>query len=115
MSGLDKIPRELVMTSFLPFLDGVSLNQLSLVNRRWCNTVRDFLREFNKVVQLSVSHMDNIFYFLTKEANKLVKLELVWNTGTMQDNKLLCKVISNNQGRRISFDHKFYLGFININ
>ena len=99
------------MTSFLPFLDGVSLNQLSLVDRRWCDTVRDFLRDFNKVVLLTVSHMDNIFHFLTKEANKLVKLELVWNTGTMQDNKFLCNVINNNQGRLISFDPKIFLKF----
>ena len=86
------------MNFLLPFLDGNSLNQLCLVNSEWCETVRDFIRDFNKVIRMTVNHRDNIFHFLTKEATKLVKLELVWNTDNRKDNRHLDDVLSDNQG-----------------
>ena len=86
------------MNFLLPYLDGSSLNQLCLVNSEWCETVRDFIRDFNKVIRMTVNHRDNIFHFLTKEATKLVKLELVWNTDNRKDNRHLDDVISDNQG-----------------
>ena len=85
------------MSLLLPFLDGASLNQLCIVNRKWCETVRDFVRDFNKVIQLTVSQRDNIFHFLAETSNKLVKLELMWSTGSRLDNQLLGDVIANNQ------------------
>ena len=86
------------MNFLLPFLDGNSLNQLCLVNSEWCETVRDFIRDFNKVIRMTVNHRDNIFHFLTQEATKLVKLELVWNTDRRKDNRLLIDVLSDNEG-----------------
>ena len=86
------------MNFLLPFLDGTSLNQLCLVNSEWCETVRDFIRDFNKVIRMTVNHRDNIFHFMTLEATKLVKLELVWNTDSRKDNRLLDDVLSDNQG-----------------
>ena len=86
------------MNFLLPFLDGNSLNQLCLVNSEWCETVRDFIRDFNKVIRMTVNHMDNVFHFMTREAFKLVKLELVWNTDSMKDNRLLNDVLSFNDG-----------------
>ena len=86
------------MNFLLPFLDGNSLNQLCLVNSEWCETVRDFIRVFNKVIRMTVNNRDNIFHFMTKEATKLVKLELVWNTDNRKDNRHLDEVLSDNQG-----------------
>ena len=86
------------MNFLLPFLDGNSLNHLCLVNSQWCQTVRDFIRDFNKVIRMTVNHSDNIFHFLTMEATKLVKLELVWNTARRKDNRLLDDLLSSNQG-----------------
>ena len=86
------------MNFLLPFLDGNSLNHLCLVNSQWCETVRDFIRDFNKVIRMTVNHSDNIFHFLTMEATKLVKLELVWNTARRKDNRLLDDLLSSNQG-----------------
>ena len=59
------------MNFLLPFLDGTSLNQLCLVNSEWCETVRDFIRDFNKVIRMTVNHRDNIFHFITREATKV--------------------------------------------
>ena len=86
------------MNFLLPFLEGNSLNNLCLVNSEWCETVRDFIRDFNKVIRMTVNPRDNIFHFLTMEATKLEKLELVWNTGGRKDNRLLNDVIDDNQG-----------------
>ena len=85
------------MNFLLPFLDGTSLNQLCLVNSEWCETVRDFIRDFNKVIRMTVNHRDNIFHFIPREATKVVKLELVWNTDSRKDNQLLYDIISDNQ------------------
>ena len=85
------------MTFLLPFLDGASLNQLCVVNKKWCDIVRDFVGAFNKVLQLTVSQRDNIFHFLAERSTKLVKLELMWSTGSRMDNQFLRDVISNNK------------------
>ena len=89
------------MNFLLPFLDGNSLNNLCLVNSEWCETVRDFIRDFNKVIRMTVNNRDNIFHFMTKEATKLVKLELVWNTASRTDNRLLDDLLTFNEGGSI--------------
>lgn len=89
------------MDFLLPFLDGNSLSQLCLVNSEWCEVVRDFIRDFNKVIRMTVNHRDNIFHFLTQEATKLVKLELVWNTASRTDNRLLDDLLTFNEGGSI--------------
>ena len=53
-ASFDNVPQEVLMKILFPFCDLRSLKELSKVNPEWNLAVRRFMKEFNKVVLLTV-------------------------------------------------------------
>ena len=96
-SYLDTLPKEVVMDVLLPYIDMESLRKFSFTSWKWHHKVKSYLSDFNRVVQTKVRLHDNVFHSTVKDASKLVKLELIWSTGSESDNNLLEKILVNNK------------------
>ena len=96
-SYLDNLPKEVVMDVLLPYIDMESLRKFSFTSWKWHHKVKSYLSDFNRVVQTKVRLHDNVFHSTVKDASKLVKLELIWSTGSERDNNLLEKILFNNK------------------
>ena len=118
---LDTIPREVLMKILFPFCDLRSLKELSKVNPEWNFAVRLFMKEFNKVVIMTVdSQTRDILHFVAQQTTKLVKLNLIWDTNLKCDNNALVKVIQSNKAlndvKIVTKDknHKLSLDFVKL-
>ena len=66
--GLDALPKEVLMNILFPFFDMKSLYDISKVNTKWERIVLNYIRDFNKVVQMTVNNDNrNVFKFTTRE------------------------------------------------
>ena len=94
------------MKILFPFCDLRSLKELSKVNPEWNLAVRRFMKDFNKVVILTVdSHSRDLLHFVAQQTTKLVKLKVIWNTDLKSDKNALVRIVqSNNALKEIKFD-----------
>ena len=105
-ASFDNVPQEVLMKILFPFCDLRSLKELSKVNPEWNLAVRRFMKEFNKVVILTVnSHSRDLLHFVAQQTTKLVKLNVTWNTDLKSDKNALVRIVqSNNALREILID-----------
>ena len=95
--NLSYLPKELLMKTLLPYLDMKSLNALSKASMKWKETVGNYLVNFNRVIQTDVSLTNRLFFSSAKDANNLVKLELIWNTDSRLDSEFLDQILNANK------------------
>ena len=105
-ASFDNVPQEVLMKILIPFCDLRSLKELSKVNPEWNLAVRRFMKEFNKVVILTVnSHSRDLLHFVAQQTTKLVKLNVIWNTDLKSDKNALVKIIQSNKAlNKINID-----------
>ena len=97
--GLDTLPKEVLMNILFPFFDMKSLYDISKVNTKWERIAKNYIRDFNRIVQMTVNNDNrNVFKFTTRNAQKLEKLSLKWATGQESCSDILVDVLeqSNN-------------------
>ena len=72
-ASFDNVPQEVLMKILFPFCDLRSLKELSKVNPEWNLAVRRFMKEFNKVVLLTVdSNNRDLLHFAAQQTTALV-------------------------------------------
>ena len=97
LGSLDCIPTEILMTIVFPFCDIRSLYNLSKVNSKWKLIVKNYMRDFNKIVKMTVTNdCETLFKFVTSKAVKLEKLRLKWRTSHESCSDVLVEAIEDN-------------------
>ena len=97
--GLDTLPKEVLMNILFPFFNIKCLYELSRVNTKWEEIAKNYMRDFNKIVEMTVNNENRtLFRFATRDAQKLEKLKLKWTTGQESCSDVLVDVLeqSNN-------------------
>ena len=97
LGSLDCIPTEIMLTIVFPFCDTRSLYNLSKVNSKWKLIVKNYMRDFNKIVKMTVTNdCEALFKFVTTKAAKLEKLKLKWKTSHESCSDVLVGAIEDN-------------------